>query len=58
MPGKAELLYSSKLFISAMLAFGLAESIGLLNPYWAMVTCCVLNNAVSGSVRARAVYLR
>lgn len=56
MPVKAEWLYSSKLFISAMLAFGLAESIGLLNPYWAMVTCCVLNNPVSGSVRARAVY--
>ncbi|HBT4671013.1 TPA: FUSC family protein [Klebsiella pneumoniae] len=56
MPRKSEWLYSSKLFISAMMAFGLAESIGLQNPYWAMVTCCVLNHSISGSVRARALY--
>nr|WP_276308250.1 FUSC family protein [Mixta theicola] len=39
-----------------MLAFALAENIGLQNPYWAMVTCCVLSNPVSGAVRARATY--
>ncbi|AWO80506.1 MULTISPECIES: FUSC family protein [Serratia] len=54
--GKSQLLYAAKLFISAMLAFALAESIGLQNPYWAMVTCCVLSNPVSGAVRARATY--
>ncbi|BEN39937.1 FUSC family protein [Serratia nevei] len=54
--GKPQLLYAAKLFISAMLAFALAESIGLQNPYWAMVTCCVLSNPVSGAVRARATY--
>lgn len=54
--GKPQLLYAVKLFISAMLAFALAESIGLQNPYWAMVTCCVLSNPVSGAVRARATY--
>lgn len=31
--GKPQLLYAAKLFISAMLAFALAESIGLQNPY-------------------------
>ncbi|HEJ9149618.1 TPA: FUSC family protein [Serratia marcescens] len=54
--GKSQLLYALKLYISAMLAFALAESIGLQNPYWAMVTCCVLSNPVSGAVRARATY--
>lgn len=54
--GKAQQLYAVKLFISTMLAFALAESIGMLNPYWAMVTCCVLSNPVSGAVRARATY--
>jgi uncharacterized membrane protein YccC len=54
--GKPQLLYAVKLFISAMLAFALAENIGLQNPYWAMVTCCVLSNPVSGAVRARATY--
>lgn len=54
--GKPQLLYAAKMFISAMLAFALAESIGLQNPYWAMVTCCVLSNPVSGAVRARATY--
>lgn len=54
--GKSQLLHATKLFISAMLAFALAENIGLQNPYWAMVTCCVLSNPVSGAVRARATY--
>ncbi|CAI1599956.1 p-hydroxybenzoic acid efflux pump subunit AaeB [Serratia quinivorans] len=54
--GKRQLLHAAKMFISAMLAFALAESIGLQNPYWAMVTCCVLSNPVSGAVRARATY--
>ncbi|CAI2045077.1 Fusaric acid resistance protein family [Serratia quinivorans] len=36
--GKRQLLHAAKMFISAMLAFALAESIGLQNPYWAMVT--------------------
>lgn len=54
--GKAQLLYAIKLLISSMFAFALAESIGLQNPYWAMVTCCVLSNPVSGAVRARATY--
>ncbi|CAI0867615.1 FUSC family protein [Serratia quinivorans] len=54
--GKRQLLHAAKMFISAMLAFALAESIGLQNPYWAMVTCCVLSNPVSGAVCARATY--
>nr|SAY46375.1 p-hydroxybenzoic acid efflux pump subunit AaeB [Serratia marcescens] len=54
--GKTHLLYAAKLFIASMFAFALAESIGLQNPYWAMVTCCVLSNPVSGAVRARATY--
>jgi uncharacterized membrane protein YccC len=54
--GKPQLLFSIKLFIAAMLAYAIAESIGLQNPYWAMVTCCVLNNPISSAIRARGTY--
>ncbi|MBW3731325.1 FUSC family protein [Aeromonas dhakensis] len=54
--GKPQLLYALKLYLSAMLAYAMSVELGLLNPYWAMVTCCVLSNPVSGAVRARATY--
>ncbi|SEF88957.1 FUSC family protein [Marinobacterium lutimaris] len=53
---RSQIIYAVKLFLSAMLAFSVAESLGQLNPYWAMVTCCVLSNPVSGALRARSVY--
>lgn len=55
-PSAPQLLYALKLYLSAMLAYALAVNLGLLNPYWAMVTACVLSNPVSGAVRARATY--
>lgn len=49
-------LFAAKIYVSAMLAYFVAVEIGLTNPYWAMVTCCVLSNPLSGAVRARATY--
>lgn len=49
-------LFAAKVYISAMLAYFVAVEMGLTNPYWAMVTCCVLSNPLSGAVRARATY--
>ncbi|MGB5121883.1 MAG: FUSC family protein [Vibrio fluvialis] len=53
---RQQLLFSAKVYISAMLAYFVAVEMGLSNPYWAMVTCCVLSNPLSGAVRARATY--
>ncbi|EIC86065.1 FUSC family protein [Serratia sp. M24T3] len=49
-------LFALKMFISAMIAYALAVKMGLENPYWAMVSCCVVSNPISGAVRARALY--
>lgn len=49
-------LFAGKVYASAMLAYFVAASMGLTNPYWAMVTCCVLNNPLSGAMRARSLY--
>ena len=55
-PMPLALLFSVKLFIVAMIAFAIAVSIGLPQPYWALVTCCVVMNPLTGAVRSKAVY--
>ncbi|MBA1204396.1 FUSC family protein [Pseudomonas capeferrum] len=50
------LLFSIKLFIAAMLSFVIAVKIGLPQPYWAVVTCCVVMNPMTGAIRSKAVY--
>lgn len=49
-------LFAVKIYLSAMLAYFIAVELGYSNPYWAMVTCCVLSNPLFGALRARAVY--
>ncbi|SNT10598.1 FUSC family protein [Sphingopyxis indica] len=49
-------LFASKLFIAAMLAFAIAVHIGLPQPYWSLVTCCVLMNPMTGAIRSKAIY--
>ncbi|ALR21504.1 MULTISPECIES: FUSC family protein [Sphingomonadales] len=51
-----QLIFSAKLFVAGMIAFALAVRIGLPNPYWALVTCCVCMNPMSGAIRSKAVY--
>ncbi len=51
-----QLIFSVKLFVAGMIAFATAVRIGLPNPYWALVTCCVCMNPMTGAVRSKAVY--
>ncbi|OYW88971.1 MAG: hypothetical protein B7Z20_01275 [Sphingobium sp. 32-64-5] len=51
-----QILFSVKLFIAAMLAFAVAVWIGLPQPYWALVTCCVCMNSNTGAIQSKAVY--
>ncbi len=49
-------LFAVKLFIAGMLAFTSAVHIGLPQPYWALVTCCVVMNPITGAIRSKAIY--
>ncbi|AKH70142.1 putative membrane protein [Spongiibacter sp. IMCC21906] len=49
-------IFSLKLFVAGMSAFATAASLGLEQPYWALVTCCVLMNPFSGAIRSKAVF--
>ncbi|MXO64165.1 FUSC family protein [Altericroceibacterium endophyticum] len=49
-------IFALKLFTAAMLAFTIAVHIGLPQPYWSLVTCCVLMNPVSGAMLSKALY--
>lgn len=51
-----QVLFSVKLLVAAMLAFALAVRIGLPQPYWSLVTCCVCMNVMTGAIRSKAVY--
>jgi uncharacterized membrane protein YccC len=51
-----QLIFSAKLFGAGMLAFAVAVRIGLPQPYWALVTCCVCMNPTTGAIRSKAVY--
>lgn len=49
-------LFSAKLFGAAMIAYALSVRMALPQSYWAVVTCCVVMNPISGAVRAKATY--
>ncbi|MFF7065974.1 FUSC family protein [Pseudomonas sp. NPDC008258] len=51
-----ELLFSAKVFASAMLAMYVANSCGLPRPFWAMLTCYIIANPLAGAVRSKAFY--
>lgn len=51
-----QLLFSAKLFIASMLAYAVAVRIGLTQPYWAIATCCVCMNPLSGAIRSKGVF--
>ncbi|BAV65314.1 FUSC family protein [Sphingobium cloacae] len=49
-------LFAVKLFLAGMIAFAIAVHIGLPQPYWALVTCCVVMNPITGAIRSKAIY--
>ena len=52
-----ETLFSLKCYISAMLALYISYSIGLRNPFWAMMTAYVVTTQPwAGSIRSKALY--
>ncbi|MGO1765859.1 fusaric acid resistance protein [Advenella sp. S44] len=52
-----ETLFSFKCYISAMLALYISYSIGLSNPFWAMMTAYVVTTQPwAGSIRSKALY--
>lgn len=51
-----ELLFSAKVFASAMLAMYVANSCGLPRPFWAMLTCYIIAHPLAGAVRSKAFY--
>lgn len=53
---RTSITFALKLYTAAMLAFYIAAFTGLAQPYWAMVTCCVLMNPIYGATRAKAIY--
>jgi uncharacterized membrane protein YccC len=50
------LLFSLKSFAAAMLALYLALSIGIPNPYWALITAYVVAQPSAGAVLAKCLY--
>lgn len=52
-----ETLFSFKCYISAMMALYISYSIGLANPFWAMMTAYVVTTQPwAGSIRSKALY--
>ncbi len=51
-----QVLFAVKLFIAAMMAYFISVHLALPQTYWAVVTCCVVMNPVTGGVRSKAVY--
>ncbi len=52
-----EILFSMKCYASAMLALYISYSIGLPNPFWAMMTAYVVTTQPwAGSIRSKALY--
>lgn len=52
-----ETLFSVKCYISAMMALYISYSIGLKNPFWAMMTAYVVTTQPwAGSIRSKALY--
>ncbi len=55
-PHLPALFFSTKLFVSSMIAFAVAVKIGLTQPYWCVVTCCIIINPMTGVVRSKVAY--
>ncbi|MXN17926.1 FUSC family protein [Pseudooceanicola sp. GBMRC 2024] len=58
-PGGVQLshvVFSLRTFAAAMLAYWIALSCGLSNPYWAAGTVYIIANPLSGAVTSKAVY--
>ncbi len=51
---RASILFSVKRFITAMIAFAVA--VGLAQPYWCVITCCIIVNPMTGAVRGKPAY--
>lgn len=52
-----EALFSFKCYISAMMALYISYSVGLANPFWAMMTAYVVTTQPwAGSIRSKALY--
>lgn len=56
LPTGAELFFSLKSFVAAMLAYYIALRIGLNRPYWAVITCYIIAQPLAGAVLSKAVF--
>ena len=54
--GVPEALFSLKTFIAAALAYYIALRIGLLRPYWAVITCYIVAQPLAGAVLSKALF--
>jgi len=54
--GAARWVFSLKMFLAAMMAYVVSVHIGLPQSYWALVTCVIVMNPMTGAVRAKALY--
>ena len=52
----AEMLFSVKCFLAAVLSLYVASRVGLSRPFWAMMTSYVVASPLAGTVRSKAVY--
>lgn len=50
------LLYSIKTALAAFAALGIALSVGLPMPFWAMTTVYITSNPLSGATRSKSIY--
>lgn len=53
---RAELVFSLKCFVAAMLAMYIASRLGLPRPFWALMTTYVVANPLAGAVRSKALF--
>jgi uncharacterized membrane protein YccC len=53
---RAEMLFSLKSFLAAMLALYVASYSGLPRPFWAVLTAYVVSQPLAGTVRSKALY--
>ncbi|MBR5999793.1 MAG: FUSC family protein, partial [Oxalobacter sp.] len=55
-PTKDEWIFSLKTFIGAMVAFYLAQRIGLPRPFWALLSAYVTVQTFAGATKSKALY--
>ncbi len=53
---RAELIFSVKCFVAAMLAMYIASRMGQPRPFWALMTTYVIANPLAGAVRSKALF--